>query len=91
MIVIKVELHSARTKDVTLLGTTIIHNVETSADGKLADYEVCVGRKTDAGDLGKTFRNPLRRGTVKAHHRLTENIWRLVLKGLMSAFPEEKP
>lgn len=91
MIIITVELHSAKTKDITLLGKTIIHNVETTPDGKLADYEVCVGHKNADGDLGKVFWNPLRRGVVKAHPRLTANIWTLVLKGLASAFPEVKP
>lgn len=90
MIVVTLELHSARTGEKVLLGRAIVHNVATSADGRLADYEVCVGRKDDADDLRKVFNRPLRRGAVRRHARLSQNVWRLVLKALASAFPEQR-
>lgn len=88
MLVVKIELHSAITKKVTTIGQMIIHNVGgTSTCG---DYEVCVARKSeDNFDLRKTFHNPARRGTVKNHPRKSQNVWRLVAKALLAAFPEE--
>ena len=90
MIIVKVELYSAITKRVTLLGSAIISNRGTSLDGKYADYDIAVGRKLDAKDLQKVYAKPLRRGHVMGHPRRAHNIWRLVLKSLASAFPEEK-
>lgn len=88
MIVVSVELHSARTGEKLLLGQTIIHNVGgTSEKG---NYEVKVGRKNNAGDLRKIFSKPLRTGQVIGHPRLTANVWTLVAKALNSAFPEVK-
>lgn len=90
MIVVKVELHSAITKQVTLLGSAVIHNVGTSNNGKLGDYDVLVARKPDAADLEKVFRQPLRCGGVRRYPRLAYNVWRLVIRALASAFPEER-
>lgn len=90
MIVVTVALHSAVTGKETVLGRTIISNVGTTPNGKLGDYEVRVGRKPDALDLGKVYRQPLRRGEVKAYPRLAYNVWRLVIRALLDAFPEEK-
>ena len=90
MIVVEVKLHSAVTNEVTLLGSAIISNAGTTPDGKYADYDVAVGRKTDAANLGKVYLTPLRKGVVKRHPRLSQNVWRLVLKALAQAFPEER-
>lgn len=90
MIVVKVELHSAITGQITLLGSAIISNVGTTLDGKYGDYDVVVSRKSDAEDLQKVFTKPLRRGHIKHHPRLAQNVWRLVLKSIASAFSEEK-
>lgn len=90
MIVVTLELHSAKTGQKTLLGRAIIDNVATTPDGRLADYDVRVGRKTDGFDLVKVFQKPLRKGRVFNHPRLSQNVWRLVLKALASAFPEQK-
>lgn len=88
MLIVSVELHSARTGEKTLLGQTIIHNVGGTATS--GDYEVKVGHKSHVGDLRKIFTKPLRTGQVIAHPRLSANVWTLVLKGLSSAFPEVK-
>lgn len=90
MIVVTVELHSAVTGKVTTLGQTVIFNVGTSSDGKLGDYGVSVGRKTDVGNLAKITKEPLRRGIVRSHPRLAQNVWRLVLKALAVTFPEQR-
>lgn len=88
MIVVKVELHSAITKKVTLLGQMIVHNVGTSQNGKRGDYKVCVARKGDT-DTRAILTRPTRRGEVTNYPRLSYNVWRLVTKALKSAFPEE--
>lgn len=88
MIVVKIELHSAITRKVTTIGQMIIHNVGGTSDR--GNYEVCVARKSENNfNLRKTFHNPVRRGSVKNHPRKTQNVWRLVTKALLSAFPEE--
>ena len=91
MIVVEVKLVSARGRQYDqLLGTAIISNVGTTPDGKYGDYDVAVGRKPDAADLQKVYHQPLRRGKVLRHPRLAQNMWRLVIKALAKAFPEEK-
>lgn len=88
MIVVKIELHSAVTKKITTLGSMIISNV--GVNGKKADYDVRVGRKPDAENIRKVYADPLRTGSVKNYPRLSYNVWRLVVRSLLSAFPEEK-
>lgn len=84
MIVLKLELHSARTGKVTELGRTVIFNEGDSATPKRGNYGVAVCRK------GSTdWRKPLRTGSVKDYPRLSYNVWRLVVRALRSAFPEE--
>lgn len=91
MIVVEVKLVSARGREFDqLLGTAIISNVGTTADGKYGDYDVAVGRKPDAADLRKVYNSPLRRAKVLRHPRLAQNVWRLVLKAIAGAFPEQK-
>ena len=86
MLVVKIELHSARTGKVTEIGRTYIHNVRVSNKGFTSDYKVRVCRK------GK-FRfeeEPTRTGEVLDFPRRSYNVWRLVLRALRSAFPEER-
>lgn len=90
MIVVTVELHSAVTGRKTLLGRAIVANDGTHLDGDRGNYNVAVGRKPDADDLGKVWRQPARKGRVEDYPRLTYNVWRLVIRALRSAFPEEK-
>ena len=90
MLVVNIELHSANTGKVSTLGRMIIANDGTSDNPKRADYDVMVGRKSDAENTLKVFMNPLRRGRVKDYPRLSYNVWRLVLRALRAAFPEEK-
>lgn len=90
MLVVKIELHSAITGRATLLGSMIIANTGTSSDPKRGDYAVSVGRKSDACDLRRVHAAPLRTGEVRGYPRLSYNVWRLVLRALAAAFPEEK-
>ena len=88
MIVIRIELHSHITKKISVLGQMIIAN--TGGSHKRGDYSVHVGNKKDVGNLGKIFHTPLRSGSVKDYPRLSYNVWRLVIRALLSAFPEER-
>jgi hypothetical protein len=90
MIVVKIELHSALTKQVTLLGEAIIANDGTSEQHSRGHYDVMIGGKRDAGNLPAIYHTPLRRGRVSDYPRLSYNVWRLVLRAIASAFPEEK-
>lgn len=88
MIVVKVELHSAQSKQISILGTAIISNV--GGTRKKGNYDVRVGRKQDAHILQDVYDKPLRTGHVKDYPRLSYNMWRLIIRALKSAFPEEK-
>lgn len=90
MIVVTVELHSAITGAKTVLGKAIIHNVGTFGNGSRADYAVKVGNKNDVDDLKKVYAKPQRTGEVLHYPRLSYNVWRLVIRALRSAFPEER-
>lgn len=88
MLVVSVELHSARTGERKLLGQTIIHNVGGTAES--GDYQVEVGHKRDVGNLAKIHTKPLRLARIYGHPRLSANVWTLVAKALNAAFPEVK-
>ena len=90
MIVIKLELHSARTGKVTEIGRAIIANVGGTT--KYGDYTCKVGRQKADGDEytnKEVWSKPLREGEVVRYPRLSYNVWRLVIRGLRDAFPEE--
>lgn len=88
MIVVKVELHSAITGQIKLLGAMIIDNVGGTA--QRGDYRVRVGKKSHAANLRKIMSAPQRTGEVRDYPRLSYNVWRLVSRALLSAFPEER-
>ena len=88
MLVIRIELHSAVTRRVKTIGKMIISNRCTHAGGKREDYDVEVGRR-DKLNTVDVMRNPLRKGRVEDYPRLSYNVWRLVIRALLSAFPEE--
>ena len=100
MIVVKVELHGSFSGRVTELGRMLIGNTGDTT-GPRGDYEVRVLRRKAKriGTVGETEDNPfhqwkkaavIRKGEVKNYPRLSYNIWRLVLRALRDAFPEEK-
>lgn len=88
MLVLKLELHSAVTGEVTEVGRTLIYNVGGTEDR--GDYAVKVGRKARRFSNRKVHEKPLRTGEVKDYPRMTYNVWRLVIRALMDAFPEER-
>jgi hypothetical protein len=90
MIVVKVELHSAITGRVTELGRMIVANV--GGTRKRGDYKVKVGRKRAGGEPipnEDVWAKPQRTGSVKDYPRLSYNVWRLISRAILSAFPEE--
>lgn len=88
MLVLKLELHSARTGEVTEIGRTIIAN--TGGTPSRGDYTVRVGRRRRGNFKNKTvWKSPMRTGEVTGYPRLSYNVWRLVIRALLSAFPEE--
>lgn len=80
MLVVKVELHSAITGEVTELGRMIIAN-DGSGDGQTGNYTVRLGRKGQTDDR-QVYTKPQRTGEVKGHRRLALSVWNLVGKAL---------
>lgn len=90
MIRVTVELQSAITGETSLLGRMLIWNKGDSTNRARGNYGVSVCRKGDwEAGLGVPATNPTRTGEVLNYPRLSYNIWRLVLRALHSAFPEE--
>lgn len=89
MLVLKLELHSAITGEVKEIGRTIIANTGGGSVTK-GDYTIKVARKRDTFTNKDTWKKPLRTGDVKNYPRCSYNVWRLVIRSLLSAFPEEK-
>lgn len=88
MLVVKIELHSAITGEISEIGKMIIAN--TGGTRECGDYRVAVSHKNDLNDLKKIWTEPCREGEVKSYPRLSYNVWRLVSRAIRSAFPEEK-
>lgn len=91
MLVVTVALHSARTGKTEVLGQAIIDNTSGGGTGRhaaRADYRVRVGRK--GSDLRAIAEKPQREGEVRNYPRLSYSVWRLVIRALLSAFPEER-
>lgn len=92
MIVVRIELHSAVTGKVKEIGVMRLGNV--GGDANRGDYEVRVQRRAERDLPGRaefeTWDEPTTRtGEVKNYPRLSYNVWRLILRALRSAFPEE--
>jgi hypothetical protein len=89
MIVVKVELwpkgDGRKAKEI---GRSYIANV--GGNRKKGNYEIAVCRRGSKRCplVGKT--KAVREGKVENFPRLSYNVWRLVLRALLSAFPEEK-
>lgn len=89
MLVVKVELHSAITRRVKPLASMIIANTGEGGENR-GDYIVKVAHGRDIDDLKKIWANPNRTGFVQDYPRLSYHVWRLVLRALHAAYPEEK-
>ena len=91
MIVVKLEMwpggNPAKAREI---GRTYINNV--GGTEKRGDYDVRVCRKGHVDHHVKVFREGkgiVRRGHVSNYPRLSYNVWRLIIRALRSAFPEE--
>lgn len=85
MLVIKIELHSARTKQVTLLGSGTISNVGGTAHE--ADYEALLFK---SAVYAKTM-GVWRKGSVKRFPRKRLGPWDLLYQALRSAVGSRNP
>jgi len=85
MIVVRVELHSAITGDVTELARAVICN--EGGTGTKGDYGVYVCRGRDRDALNKSWLNRTFTKTTKVlgHARQAEHVWNLVSKALVAA------
>lgn len=85
MIVVKIELWKWGNEDLAEeIGRTYIWNTGKGTQST-GDYEVAVCKK---GSVDRS--KPLRTGSVTDYPRLSYNVWRLIIRALKSAFPEEK-
>jgi hypothetical protein len=82
MIVIRVELWSARTGRVLEIGRAVISN-DGTGDLKRRNYDMSVFRRGTKDTV-------LRRGRVENFPSTSSNIWKLVFKAIHAAFPEYK-
>lgn len=88
MIIVRIELHSARTRKVTQIGEMWIDNISrTGNDSKRGNYRVRLLRRGTAAGYGPKVQ---REGQVYDFPRLSYNIWRLVFRALKSVLTEEK-
>jgi len=89
MIVIRIDLHSARSGKVTRLGTAIINNEGTLHDGNKCDYTLRIGRKKP-GNVTPTFEEiltkPVRHATIKKWPRDRKTIWQMLQVLLNEAY-----
>lgn len=93
MIVVKIELHSAVSGEVSEIGRMYIANdgEKSVQDPTKGDYLVKVCRRGSPGITDfYTKKRGERLGSVKDYPRLSYNVWRLIMRALRSAFPEEK-
>lgn len=87
MLVVRVELHSAITGDVTTLATALIDNVggtELRGDYRARAYAKGTWEKFKSGWDFVRKAKPIRSGTVENHPRITAPVWSLVRKSLES-------
>lgn len=85
MILVTVDLLSAQTGVRETLGVVAITNDGTGTKDR-RNYDVKVARK---GQFDKVFEKPLRKARVENWPSESYSIWRLVLRALGKAFPED--
>ena len=78
MIVVKVELHSAITGEITQIARMHIANV--GGDRDYGNYSCATFRGRDAAELARFTKQ--REGRVANHPRLREHVWNLVAHAL---------
>ena len=90
MLVVKIEMwpygDGSKAREI---GRTYIANV--GGNSKKGDYEVAVCRRgTTECPFSTDDIKASRTGQVTNYPRLSYNVWRLIVRSLRSAFPEEK-
>ncbi len=78
MVIVRVELHSARDGKVTELARMDISNIGGTRNS--GDYAVQTNRGRDKDSLAKRIAQ--REGKVLGHPRLSQHVWYLVAKAL---------
>jgi hypothetical protein len=94
MIIVKIELvsaiHPSRSKEI---GRMYIGNDDTTdGDPARGDYSAAVCRRGTTEPprpIDPFGPKATRTGSVKGYPRLSYNVWRLITRALLSAFPEE--
>lgn len=88
MLVVKVELYSAITGEISELGRMIIAN-DGTGDHEIGNYDVKMARPRQ--DLNAAiWRNPDRQGRVEGYDRLNRPVWELVHLSLDALFKKPK-
>lgn len=93
MIVVKIELWSAVTHEVSEIGRMYIAN-DGSGTVDRGDYSVAVCRRGNTEPPRELIPDPMgkpaaRLAGVKDYPRLAYNVWRLIARAVHAAFPEE--
>lgn len=89
MIVVRIELVSARTGRISEIGRMYIANDETG-DARRSNYDAKVCRRGSFDYDGWENVRATREGRVENYPSAAYNVWRLVIRALKSAFPEER-
>lgn len=90
MIVVSIALAPfGRMDRITEIGRMYIAN---TGDGtaQRGDYNVKVCRRGSFEWKGRDAVKSTRTGSVKSYPRLSYNVWRLIARSILSAFPEER-
>lgn len=95
MIVVKIELHSAITHQVSEIGRMYLANdgSKSERDPKLGDYLVAVSRRGSdeiPSPVDPDGPAPVRSAAIYDYPRLAYNVWRLIARAVTAAFPEER-
>lgn len=93
MILLTVHVTDARGK-LHMIGATAITNDGTATDEARGNYSVNVARRSTCRSLPNALKalfkeRIMRSGRVENFPRHSYNVWRLVIRALKSAFPEE--
>lgn len=82
MLVIRVELHSAITGEVSEIGRAVIDNIGGTHESGDYRCRTLRGRSRDALDAAWRNKSITREGKVLGHARLSLHVWHLVAKAL---------
>lgn len=97
MLVLKLELHSAISHEVTEIGRMYICNDGTGKQDA-GNYVAAVCKRGTDAMPQEAYCNPnvrapkaARSGEVRDYPRISYNVWRLVARSVLACFPEERP